>query len=116
MFFAWFMNPIANGSMFAVLQAVVPAEMQGRVFTVLMSGSGAMVPLGLAIAGPLADRLGVQVWFVAAGVAMVMIGAGALFVPAVMRIEDKTTARTVVGDTGQIAGLGEPSTVPATAQ
>jgi DHA3 family macrolide efflux protein-like MFS transporter len=116
MFFAWFMNPIVNGSMFAVLQAVVPAEMQGRVFTVLMSGSGAMVPLGLAIAGPLADGLGVQVWFVAAGVAMVTIGAGALFVPAVMRIEDRATERTVAGEAGRVAGLGEPSTVPATAQ
>jgi DHA3 family macrolide efflux protein-like MFS transporter len=116
MLFAWFMNPIVNGSMFAVIQAVVPAEMQGRVFTVLMSGSGAMVPLGLAIAGPLADGLGVQIWFVAAGVAMVAIGAGALFVPAVMRIEDRAIERTVAGDTGQIAGLGEPPTVPATAQ
>jgi hypothetical protein len=75
-----------------------------------------MVPLGLAIAGPLADGLGVQVWFVAAGVAMVIIGAGALFVPAVMRIEDRATERTVAGDTGRVAGLGEPSTAPATAQ
>jgi DHA3 family macrolide efflux protein-like MFS transporter len=75
--------------------------MQGRVFTVLVSGSGAMVPLGLAIAGPLADRLGVRVWFVAAGVAMVAIGIGALFVPAVMRIEDKAAETVTSGDDRQ---------------
>ena len=116
MFFAWFMNPIVNGSMFAVLQAVVPAEMQGRVFTVLMSGSGAMVPLGLAIAGPLADGLGVRAWFLAAGVAMVAIGIGALFVPAVMRIEDKAAETPIPAETTPVTPLGDSAAVPAPAQ
>jgi hypothetical protein len=33
-----------------------------------------------------------------------------------MRIEDRATERTVAGEAGRVAGLGEPSTVPATAQ
>ena len=116
MFFAWFMNPIVNGSMFALLQDVVPAEMQGRVFTVLISGSGAMVPLGLAIAGPLADGLGVRAWFLAAGVAMVAIGIGALFVPAVMRIEDKAAETPIPAETTPATPLGDSAAVPAPAQ
>jgi DHA3 family macrolide efflux protein-like MFS transporter len=89
MFFAGFMSVIVNGSVFAMLQAVVPPEIQGRVFTVVLSGSGIMAPLGLAIAGPVADGLGVNVWFVASGIAMLVMGVGALFVPAIMHIEDK---------------------------
>jgi DHA3 family macrolide efflux protein-like MFS transporter len=90
--------------------------MQGRVFTVLISGSGAMVPLGLAIAGPLADTLGVRVWFVAAGVAMVAIGIGALFVPAVMRIEDKATETITAGDNKQTSIADDALTARVPAQ
>ncbi|MDQ3250505.1 MAG: MFS transporter, partial [Chloroflexota bacterium] len=63
------MGPIANGPFFAMLQTVVAPEMQGRVFTVLMSLSAAMAPVGLALAGPIADRLGVRVWYAVGGVA-----------------------------------------------
>jgi DHA3 family macrolide efflux protein-like MFS transporter len=88
MFFAWFMQPIASGVLFAVLQIIVPAEMQGRVFTLLQSAAGAMIPLGLVIAAPLADVLGVQIWFLIAGVGTVVMGIGALFVPAITRLDD----------------------------
>jgi len=111
MFFAWFMNPIANGALFALLQTLIPAYMQGRVFTLLLSATGAMVPLGLAIAGPLADVAGVRIWFLVAGLAMVAMGIGALFVPTIMRVED--TAASDVKETGS---MGEPSPVSATAR
>ncbi len=52
------MNAFANGPFFAILQSVVPPSMQGRVFTVLMSVSISATPIGLALAGPLADRSG----------------------------------------------------------
>ena len=87
-FFAWFMQPIASGVLFAVLQIIVPAEMQGRVFTLLQSAAGAMIPLGLVIAGPLADVLGIQIWFLIAGVTTVIMGIGALFVPAITRLDE----------------------------
>jgi DHA3 family macrolide efflux protein-like MFS transporter len=89
MFFDGFMNPIANGSLMATLQAIVPPQMQGRVFTLVASGAAAMSPLGLAIAGPVADALGVQIWFLIGGIATVIMGAGSFFVPTIMRIEDQ---------------------------
>jgi len=89
MFFGGFTNPIANGSLFATLQVTVPPEMQGRVFTLVLSGATAMSPLGLAIAGPVADALGVQIWFLTGGIATVIMGAGSFFIPAIMHIEDK---------------------------
>ena len=97
MFLAGFMNVIVNGSMYAMLQALVPPEVQGRVFTVVLSGSGAMAPLGLAIAGPLADALGERAWFVIAGAAMSAMGVGALAIPAVMQIEDSAVTRPLAG-------------------
>jgi DHA3 family macrolide efflux protein-like MFS transporter len=90
MFFAGFMIVIVNGSVFAMLQAIVPPEVHGRVFTIVLSGSGIMAPLGLAIAGPVADALGVRAWFVVAGAVMVAMGVGALSVPSIIYIEDKS--------------------------
>ena len=84
------MNPIANGSLMAALQSIVPPQMQGRVFTLVASGAAAMSPLGLAIAGPVADALGVQVWFLIGGIATIILGAGSFFVPAIMQVEDHT--------------------------
>jgi DHA3 family macrolide efflux protein-like MFS transporter len=62
------MNAFANGAGFAVLQTLVTPEMQGRVFTVVMSMAGAVSPLSLAVGGPIADRFGIRVlYFIAAG-------------------------------------------------
>ena len=111
MFFAWFMNPIANGALMAVLQVIVPPDMQGRVFTLLQSAAGAMIPLGLVIAGPLAEVLGVQIWFLVAGVAMAVMGIGALFVPAITRLDDLAASKCP-----EAAGIDEAVAVPASAR
>jgi DHA3 family macrolide efflux protein-like MFS transporter len=113
-FVAGFMTVIVNGSIFAMLQAVVPPEVQGRVFTVVLSGSGAMAPLGLAIAGPVADRLGERTWFVIAGAAMVAMGVGALLIPAVMQIEDQERRSEASARADPAAGT-VPASGPAAA-
>ncbi|MFM8322179.1 MAG: MFS transporter, partial [Chloroflexota bacterium] len=87
MFLVGLSNPIVNGPLFAVVQAVVAPEMQGRVFTLISSLATAMTPVGLIVAGPLADRLGVQTWYLVGGVVTALMGLGALFLPAVMNIE-----------------------------
>ena len=83
------MNSIANASFFALLQSTVPAEIQGRVFTLMMSLVMSMTPVGLAMAGPVADLLGARIWYLVAGVVMTMMSGGAFFVPALMRIEEE---------------------------
>jgi MFS family permease len=47
-----------------------------------------MSPLGLIIAGPVADRLGVQTWFIIGGVVCGLMGLAGYFIPAVMTFED----------------------------
>jgi DHA3 family macrolide efflux protein-like MFS transporter len=80
-------NSMANGTFFAAMQASIPPEMQGRVFTLLMSFSAAMAPLGLAIAGPVADLIGVRTWFVIGGVSLSLMGVSGFFIPAIMNLE-----------------------------
>lgn len=91
-FLMGFAASLANGSIMAVMQSTVPPEMQGRVFALLGAGATAMTPVGLAIAGPVAELLGTQIWFVLGGVALVVAGVGAFFVPTLMHFEEGTSA------------------------
>lgn len=81
-------NAMANGTFFSSIQAVIPPEMQGRVFTILMSLSGGMAPIGLAFAGPVSDSLGLFIWFRIGGFVLALMGAAAFFIPAVMNLEE----------------------------
>lgn len=81
------MSSITNGPIMAVLQATVAPSMQGRVFTLLSSAAVAMMPLGLAIAGPLADVIGVRTWFLIGGMITLVLGVGGYFVPSLINIE-----------------------------
>ena len=80
-------NSMANGTFFAAMQAAIPPEMQGRVFTLLMSFSAAMAPLGLAIAGPVSDIIGAMTWFVLGGATLTLMGVLGFFIPAIMNLE-----------------------------
>jgi MFS transporter, DHA3 family, macrolide efflux protein len=51
------------------------------VFTLMISTASAMTPLGLLIAGPLADLFGVQMWFIIGGVVTALDGGSGLFHP-----------------------------------
>jgi len=83
------MNTFANGPFFAILQSIVPPEMQGRVFTVLMSVSTAMAPVGLALAGPLADRFGVQLWYILGALICGLMVAWIVHSPALLRLGEE---------------------------
>jgi len=88
MFLSGFTNPIANGPLFAALQASVDPEMQGRIFTLIGSFASAMSPLGLLAAGPVADHLGVQTWFLIGGVVTLVMALTMFTIPAVVRFEE----------------------------
>ncbi len=97
------MNPITNGPLFAFLQARIVPEMQGRVFTLVGSLAAAASPIGLALAAPVADSLGIRFWFYIAGFMCMAMGISGFFIPAVRALEDEN-------------GVGsEPMTVAATA-
>ena len=82
-----FMIPMANGPVGALMQSIVRPDMQGRVTSLINSGASAIAPLGLLIAGPFSDWLGIRVWFWAGGILCVLIAASGFFIPIVMNIE-----------------------------
>jgi len=96
-FFAGLMNPIANGPLMAIVQARVEPEMQGRVFTVLQSMATAISPLSMAVAGPVADLVGVRAWYIAGGALCTLMGVGAFFVSPILHIEDNHRPQKPVG-------------------
>jgi len=81
------MNSIMVGSVRALWQAVIPPEMQGRLFSVGTSLVTAVTPIGLVIAGPVADSIGVQYWFLIGGIFTAILGIIPFFVPVIMKIE-----------------------------
>ncbi|ACV62381.1 major facilitator superfamily MFS_1 [Desulfofarcimen acetoxidans DSM 771] len=57
----------------AYLQETIPKEAHGRAFSLMGSLMSVAMPIGLLIAGPTAERYGVPVWFVIAGIAIIII-------------------------------------------
>jgi DHA3 family macrolide efflux protein-like MFS transporter len=99
------MNPITNGPIQAIMQARVAPEMQGRVFMLVGSICGAMMPLSMLIAGPLSETMGIRTWYWAAGVAsFVMAGVG-LLSPTIMHLEDEYPVQS--RETGQVSVIAE---------
>ncbi len=92
MLYIGIVNPIVNGPLLAAVQAAVAPEMQGRVFTLINTMAAGMSPIGLIIAGPISDKLGVQTWFIMGGIVTGLMGIAGLFIPAIMHFEDDRAA------------------------
>lgn len=89
-----FMNAIGNSSFFSVLQVVVPPEIQGRVFTLVMASSTAVSPIGLVIAGPMAEMFGIRLWFVLAGITILIGSLMGFIIPGLKDLEKAFEAAT----------------------
>ncbi|WP_420632017.1 MFS transporter [Candidatus Leptofilum sp.] len=82
------MIAMVNGPVRAILQAAVAPDMQGRVMSLIGSLATAMTPIGLVLAGPLADQFGERPLFIIAGLATVLAGIAGFFIPALLTVED----------------------------
>lgn len=61
----------------ALVQRTIPREHLGKVLSLLTSLIGAGIPLGMAVAGPASELLGVGPWMRIIGVAMALLGLSA---------------------------------------
>ena len=94
-FFVGFSQVFANGPLNAIFQSSVAPEMQGRVFSLLGAGATAMMPIGLLIAGPLSDLIGIRFWYLFGGSICVVMIIAATFSSAIMNIETNNDQNTV---------------------
>jgi DHA3 family macrolide efflux protein-like MFS transporter len=77
-----------NAPMMAILQTIIPNELQGRAFSLLNVVFGLAGPLGLVIVGPLAEEIGVRGVFILGGTLSALICvAGYLFSTSLRNIE-----------------------------
>lgn len=89
------MIPLVDGPLMAILQSTVAPEMQGRVFTLFGSLIWITSPLGLAMAGPISDALGLQFWYSAAAVLSFLSGLVFFLIPAARNIEENANGQPV---------------------
>jgi DHA3 family macrolide efflux protein-like MFS transporter len=74
--------PAFSTSAFTLLQETVEPERQGRVFGFVGIVMSVAMPLGMAILGPLADVVSVELLLMVTGAATVVIAAVAVLLPA----------------------------------
>ena len=85
---------IGNAPMMSVLQTIVPNAMQGRVLSLMNTVMGFAGPIGLAIAGPLGDAIGVRGVFIWGGALSALVCLLGLLAPALMNLEARAAQVT----------------------
>lgn len=73
------------------IQREVPQELQGRVFSVDHMGSLSLLPLGMALAGPVTSTFGIRNVLVFVAIFHVISGLAVLAVPGVTRLKTPTS-------------------------
>ncbi|XSG73124.1 MFS transporter [Herpetosiphon llansteffanensis] len=101
--------PIVNGSFGAMIQGVIAPELQGRVFSLISSFATAMAPIGLLLAGPIADAFGLRIWYILGGVVTIAMGVLGFGLRSVMTMESQQTQASV-------STINEPSLNQAPAE
>jgi H+ antiporter protein len=74
-----------------VMQTRAPQHLRGRVVGVMGSLAYAAGPLGLVLAGPLADAAGLHATFLALALPMLLLGVVAVFLPALRDLDRDPT-------------------------
>lgn len=94
-FILGFMQVFANGPLHAIFQSAIEPDMQGRVFGLINAAATAMSPLSLLVAGPVADWLGVRVWYSIGGALCILMGGICFFIKPITNIENNRHGKTL---------------------
>lgn len=81
--------PFYSGPFTALLQTQIEVSFLGRVFALFDSISLLPSILGLLATGFIADAIGVANIFAICGIAIVVVGSSAFFIPSIMKLERK---------------------------
>ncbi len=102
----WFISgatySMGNAPMMALLQSVIPNELQGRFFSLLNVLTGLAGPIGLAFTGPLAEWMGVQRAFVLCGVLSTLICLAAFLSRDLINMEEDMRSQHMPAGPGNV--------------
>jgi DHA3 family macrolide efflux protein-like MFS transporter len=91
--FWWFVSGVTystgNAPMMAIVQINIPNELQGRVISLLNMVYGLAGPVGLALAAPVGEVLGVQNLYIIGGTLSALVCGAGLLSPALRTIESR---------------------------
>ena len=87
LFLMTFAAPFIISSFLAIIQATVPAELQGRVIAVAVAAVLLPVPIGLRLAAPTAKALGVASVYTIAGIGCICLAIIGFALPNLRRLE-----------------------------
>jgi DHA3 family macrolide efflux protein-like MFS transporter len=65
--------PVFNTPLMVLLQTTVESAYMGRVFSVIGMVSSVMMPLGMLVFGPIADKVAIDVLLIGTGIALVLL-------------------------------------------
>lgn len=82
-----FSVPLFAAPINAMFQALIDPAKLGRVMSLYMTIAMLMAPIGLMVAGPLAERVGVAKWFAISGVLIAASGLVAWSLPSVRALD-----------------------------
>lgn len=78
---------IFNGTFLALIQATIEPGALGRVMSFITSIALLATPLGLSVAGPVAEIIGINMWFLVSGILIIMLGISFFFLESVQELE-----------------------------
>ena len=73
-FFMGSTGTFINVPLMAYTQETIAPEKMGKVFSLLMTGMTLAMPIGLLVAGPVSEIIGIDRWFLWSGIALVFTG------------------------------------------
>jgi len=93
-----FSVPLFGAPITAMFQALIDPAKLGRVMSLYMTIAMLMAPIGLLVAGPLAEWTGVARWFAISGVLIAVTGVVAWSLPAVRSLDAAMATATAEHD------------------
>lgn len=87
-------GPIFGGPFGVMIQTMIDPAALGRVLAIVNSLMLIATPVGLFVAGPMAELVGVATWFAISGLLIVIVGIGTFFVPAVRDLRREESAKS----------------------
>ena len=93
-------NAFVSAPLTAIMNKVIARDMQGRVFSLYGSIVMAMMPIGLLIAGPVADTFGIRSLYFIASAGWLIILPLALLSKPLMNLENQKAEEQPAADSG----------------